>query len=704
MHLKKSSGMSDSSLKYFLQRLALRTQFPPFTWFYRALYAVSIRLCVRRFRRIRGVRSVYLRRGLASGRPVYGLSDIDLLVVVEDDPEGRAAAQVRYQYEFLRRMIPMMAEGELALYDPNQLLALYRYSPFHRNRFEQGRHEWKRLFGDDVFSYLPATPEDTRFLVLQELMPAWYYLAQELAIDDARPLYLRRYVGYKSIADAACTALLAQGEVAGFSREEAIVRAQEAYPQISDRLKEVGKWRGRLLSSEPIPIDGVLDLFFLLVRRAVAHKTVDSKICRKLRVLPAQPEALKMLFGESAIKEIHEACAALDRIERAVLLPRLSFDPMAMLEMEPAAFAGATIDAFDLVLVGQRLPQTERLLQFNRAMNRFRPTVNTFFSNGEVALSLLPIRGRTVKDPKSVPEFFACLSSTSPLEGILEIGEAVEVDRAFEQPDSIEHRAQTLLALFGEAEVYRLSVMSFFSVFWEAGRAAFLAAQTHKPTIEVPVSSAHVVDRLVAITPSVEPVLRRIHQEYWKQLLGVPSDAVRYVLWAGLYALRLEKLLFSSSACWEEPAGQARTELTISVVIITRNQPEFLRQALNSLLGQARRPDQVVVVDNASENETSAVVSSFNDSLNLTLVREEEIGIPHARNAGLQLCTGDIVAYMDGDCEAHRWWLAELEAPFLKDPYIGAVGGSTIPITDGRGLLNRFYESRLSPTHPMRDT
>src|SRR5208337_133404 len=101
---------------------------------------------------------IYLRRGLASGRPLYGLSDIDLLVMVTRGQHHRVRAQVRYQYELLRRLIPMLPEGELALYDPEEFRTLHEQSPFYRHRFEQGRRHWQRLFGEDIFRNLPPPP------------------------------------------------------------------------------------------------------------------------------------------------------------------------------------------------------------------------------------------------------------------------------------------------------------------------------------------------------------------------------------------------------------------------------------------------------------------------------------------------------------------------------------------------------------------
>ena len=90
--------MTSAFARQLIQRIAVRTQFPPMVWLYRALYAAALWLCVRRLKKVRGVRALYLRRGLASGRVLYGLSDIDLLALVEEDATGRTEAAVRYHY------------------------------------------------------------------------------------------------------------------------------------------------------------------------------------------------------------------------------------------------------------------------------------------------------------------------------------------------------------------------------------------------------------------------------------------------------------------------------------------------------------------------------------------------------------------------------------------------------------------------------
>ncbi len=693
--------MKKSRFRQLLQGLAVLTQFFPFTWLYRRIYALAVRLCVRRLQRIRGVAAIYLRRGLASGRPLYGLSDIDLLVMVDSNQPNRVRASVLYQYELLRRLIPMLPEGELALYDFEEFRTLYEQSPFYRYRFEQGRRHWQRLYGEDIFRNLPAPLplEEERSLALQELSPAWYYLAQELTESEARPPFVRRYVAYKSLAEAARALVVSRGEDPGISRERALQRATAQYPDMSARLSKVQSLPGRLLSRKPVPVDDFLETFFRLTRTALAEHSSGHGVERVLRLQPLPPAVFPLPGFAAALATVRKACANLKEMEWAVLLPRLRFDPVAELGMDLEALAGATMDSLDLVLIGRRLPPAEKLCRFNSILHPLQPLVNPFFCDLEagVAVALRPLPGRVVKTPAWDPEFFACLSSTQPLDHNLEVAAALEVVRPFPRADSLDQRARTLLALFHQREVFQIATRSFFTLFWEAGRGAWMAAQARQPgDIDVPVTSAQVLKALVILTPAAEPTLREIYQEYCREAGDRPSEALRYVNWARWYALHLEELLFSPGQLNLNPPPPPRTELTISVAIVTRNRAQLLGTALQSLVDQVRLPDQVVVVDNASGDDTPAVALSFAKRLNLILLREETVGIPQARNKALKHCTGDLVAFLDDDCKAEPHWLLELELPFLKDPHIGAVGGSLLPLVGQSELVAQFYDSRMS--------
>jgi len=132
-------------------------------------------------------------------------------------------------------------------------------------------------------------------------------------------------------------------------------------------------------------------------------------------------------------------------------------------------------------------------------------------------------------------------------------------------------------------------------------------------------------------------------------------------------------------------------KLTISIVIITRNRAEWLNDTLESLTKQSRPADEVIVVDNASTDNTKEVILSFQGTLNIKYVFEAKRGIPYARNAGLRAAAGDIVVSVDDDCIADVNWLKNIEIPFIKDPHIGAVGGEVSYQRVGKTLLEDFY-------------
>jgi len=135
--------------------------------------------------------------------------------------------------------------------------------------------------------------------------------------------------------------------------------------------------------------------------------------------------------------------------------------------------------------------------------------------------------------------------------------------------------------------------------------------------------------------------------------------------------------------------------LSISVVIVTRNRAELLKDALDSLTRQSRQPDEVIIVDNDSKDNTKEAALNFSDRLNIKYIYEPKRGIPHARNAGIRNTTGDIIASIDDDCVADENWLKCLEIAFIRDPNVGVVGGELSYFTIGDGNLEAFYAKNM---------
>jgi len=93
--------------------------------------------------------------------------------------------------------------------------------------------------------------------------------------------------------------------------------------------------------------------------------------------------------------------------------------------------------------------------------------------------------------------------------------------------------------------------------------------------------------------------------------------------------------------------------MQISLIIPTYNRSQALKRALHSALQQTRPPDEIIVVDDGSTDNTAAMLSREFPQINC--IKQENKGVSAARNKGMQLAQGDWIAFLDSD----DTWLAE---------------------------------------------
>ena len=87
---------------------------------------------------------------------------------------------------------------------------------------------------------------------------------------------------------------------------------------------------------------------------------------------------------------------------------------------------------------------------------------------------------------------------------------------------------------------------------------------------------------------------------------------------------------------------------TVSVVIPTYNCSRFVGDAIESVLAQTRVPDQIIVVNDGSTDDTAAVVQQYRDG-RIVYIEQANGGIAAARNRGLSIATGDYIGFLDAD-------------------------------------------------------
>ena len=133
----------------------------------------------------------------------------------------------------------------------------------------------------------------------------------------------------------------------------------------------------------------------------------------------------------------------------------------------------------------------------------------------------------------------------------------------------------------------------------------------------------------------------------------------------------------------------------LSIIVPTWNCGPYLRPCLHSLLNQSVDAE-VIVVDDASEDETREILVEFADRVRLVR-HEEQRGANAARNTGLRYSTGDFVVMADADNQYSAKWLERLLEVMLSSPEIGlAYCGFSRLAEDGseRGFASHPWNPR----------
>lgn len=100
----------------------------------------------------------------------------------------------------------------------------------------------------------------------------------------------------------------------------------------------------------------------------------------------------------------------------------------------------------------------------------------------------------------------------------------------------------------------------------------------------------------------------------------------------------------------------------VSVVIPTFNRAQFIIRAIRSVLAQSYENFEIIVVDDASQDDTIERVLGFDD-MRMNLIRHSvRKGAQAARNSGLRAARGDFLAFLDSDDE----WMPEKLAQQIK--------------------------------------
>jgi glycosyltransferase involved in cell wall biosynthesis len=129
-----------------------------------------------------------------------------------------------------------------------------------------------------------------------------------------------------------------------------------------------------------------------------------------------------------------------------------------------------------------------------------------------------------------------------------------------------------------------------------------------------------------------------------------------------------------------------------------------------SILGQAWRDWELFVVGQGTDPALAAVGKRIEGyDARMRYLHLPEMGLSRARNEVIRCAEGEVIAFIDDDCEADPQWLAVIASFLQADPSLGLVGGALVPPPAIPGKLSAcptslpvesLYDPALQPHSP----
>lgn len=106
----------------------------------------------------------------------------------------------------------------------------------------------------------------------------------------------------------------------------------------------------------------------------------------------------------------------------------------------------------------------------------------------------------------------------------------------------------------------------------------------------------------------------------------------------------------------------------VSAIITTHNRADLLPRALKSVIAQTYSPLEIIVVDDASTDNTEEVIRDFQKDHDIRYIKNKTSqGPARTRNIGIEAASGKFIAGLDDDDKWHRERIAEMVSAYSDD-------------------------------------
>lgn len=114
--------------------------------------------------------------------------------------------------------------------------------------------------------------------------------------------------------------------------------------------------------------------------------------------------------------------------------------------------------------------------------------------------------------------------------------------------------------------------------------------------------------------------------------------------------------------------------MKVSVISTVKNEGEAIRPLLDSLIEQTRRPDEVVICDGGSTDNTVEILTEYKQWLPLKIIVAPGANISQGRNRAIEVAAGPVIAATDAGVVLSPTWLEDLVRPFAENKAVVVSG------------------------------
>ncbi len=124
-----------------------------------------------------------------------------------------------------------------------------------------------------------------------------------------------------------------------------------------------------------------------------------------------------------------------------------------------------------------------------------------------------------------------------------------------------------------------------------------------------------------------------------------------------------------------------------SLIFTVKNEENSISNLLESILYQTKLPDEIIIVDGGSTDNTIKIINQYKNQLPINLIVKKGVNVPEGRNIAISSAKYDYIAATDGGCVLDKNWVYEITNP-LKNNKIDVVSGTYI--VTGESLFQKL--------------